>query len=302
MKLSQLCCSFSFALAIIGCDSGSSNSDATAGTDATVTRDATVVVDSGLSADTGIEAVDTGVAPADTGVAPADTGVAPADTGVEPADTGVAADTGVEPADAGVAADTGVEPADTGVAVDTGVVADSGVAADSGIAADAGQVNPACTAYCATIMSNCTAGNAQYPSTDSCLGACASFPPGNVGATSGNSLGCRTYHAGNAAANANVHCPHAGPSGAGVCGTLCEGFCEIQAVACTGANEQYANPNACAVACAGFPTGAGNYNTGHTQDNSNYCRLYHLSVAASGPQSANNHCGHIVAASTTCTQ
>ena len=66
MKLSQLCCSFSLALAIIGCDSGSSNSDATAGTDATVTRDATVVVDSGLSADTGIEAVDTGVAPADT--------------------------------------------------------------------------------------------------------------------------------------------------------------------------------------------------------------------------------------------
>jgi len=53
--------------------------------------------------------------------------------------------------------------------------------------------------------------------------ACAGFPTdGDVGATSGNSVQCRIYHggvAGTSTMNAGIHCPHAGPTGGGVCGT-----------------------------------------------------------------------------------
>jgi hypothetical protein len=52
-----------------------------------------------------------------------------------------------------------------------------------------------------------------------CLSTCngASWSIGTAGATSGNSIACRTYHAGAAAGDPATHCPHAGPTGGGVC-------------------------------------------------------------------------------------
>ena len=66
-------------------------------------------------------------------------------------------------------------------------------------------------------MANCTADNAQFVSPEACAGFCAKWEPGTAGETTNNTLGCHIYHADAAAAadGAALHCPHAGPSGAG---------------------------------------------------------------------------------------
>ena len=45
-----------------------------------------------------------------------------------------------------------------------------------------------------------------------CIKQCSYFPAGSPGATFGNSLACRNYHAGAAKNNAALHCPHASPT------------------------------------------------------------------------------------------
>lgn len=82
-----------------------------------------------------------------------------------------------------------------------------------------------CAAYCATIGANCAGADAQYGNNDTCLATCAAFPPGTLADVSGNTLGCRNYHAGAAAQDASTHCVHAGPGGDGICGGNCESFC-----------------------------------------------------------------------------
>ncbi|MCC6873160.1 MAG: DUF4331 family protein [Sandaracinaceae bacterium] len=80
-----------------------------------------------------------------------------------------------------------------------------------------------CQTYCMTITTNCTGDNAQYADMADCLDYCngSGWPDGTAGAQTGNSIACRTYHGGDpAASNPAMHCPHAGPTGAGVCGTV----------------------------------------------------------------------------------
>lgn len=78
-----------------------------------------------------------------------------------------------------------------------------------------------CVAYCTQIMTNCTGDNAQYDDTADCMSSCTAlgWPEGTVGATGGNSIQCRIYHGGApAVAGPAEHCPHAGPTGGGICG------------------------------------------------------------------------------------
>jgi len=79
-----------------------------------------------------------------------------------------------------------------------------------------------CTTYCDLVQQNCVGGNQQYASTSACMTACTGFSTsGNAGDVSGNTVQCRIYHAGVAGnpvgTNAATHCPHAGPTGGGVC-------------------------------------------------------------------------------------
>lgn len=154
-----------------------------------------------------------------------------------------------------------------------------------------------CAAYCTTISTNCTAGNAQFASEAACNTYCnrARTAPeywaaGTAGATSGNSLACRTYHGGApAAADAALHCPHAGPSGGNLCGTWCANYCDLALSACTGGLALYADRAACETACAGIPAGGvPNATAGNTLQ----CRIYHLGVAASSAANATIHCPH----------
>ena len=154
-------------------------------------------------------------------------------------------------------------------------------------------LEPSCAEYCALVQETCTGEQAQYGSADECLAYCddwAALPLGAAGATSGNSVGCRTYHAGVAVGDPALHCAHAGPSGGGVCGTWCETYCHLTQKNCTGDSVIFADDAACAAACAAYPAdGAPSAIEGDTVQ----CRLYHAGVAGTDlPASAMVHCPH----------
>lgn len=179
----------------------------------------------------------------------------------------------------------------------------------AGTGGTGGTAAATCEDYCTENLANCKDANAQWPSKESCLAACATFPAGKTGDTSGDSLGCRVYHTGAAATDAATHCHHAGPTGGdkdpsdaaeGVCGEGCEAFCGIAMAACTGANSQYADMAACMTDCKTFKPDAASYSTADTATNDFGCRMYHLSVAATDSGSADTHCGHIKSTSPVC--
>jgi hypothetical protein len=162
-----------------------------------------------------------------------------------------------------------------------------------------------CASYCSTIMKNCTGNNAQYSSEAACKGTCAAFPPGALSDMAGDTLGCRLYHAGAPAAGMPaMHCSHAGPGGGGVCGTsFCDAFCEIEAKVCPfGAMAPYADLAACKTGCGKFMKASGTYNVLDTDKNTDFCRMYHLTVAATDAASAMTHCAHTKEVSTACTK
>ena len=154
-----------------------------------------------------------------------------------------------------------------------------------------------CSSYCTAITANCTGANGQYAGANECMSTCAQFPVGDADDMAGNTLGCRTYHAGAAASGPDVHCRHAGPGGDNVCGANCEGFCKLVLGACTGANQQYGGDmGACMTACGGFaPTPP--YSSNETSGDTFACRLYHATAASRDPAT---HCGHTAAVSGPC--
>ncbi|MDP6945330.1 MAG: hypothetical protein QF464_14375, partial [Myxococcota bacterium] len=82
-----------------------------------------------------------------------------------------------------------------------------------------GDVDPppaVCDSYCAAVGANCTDDNAITWTVD-CATDCATWPEGADGDQGNNTTHCRLYHAGAAADDAALHCPHASPDGGGVC-------------------------------------------------------------------------------------
>jgi hypothetical protein len=164
-----------------------------------------------------------------------------------------------------------------------------------GDAPDAAVGELSCATYCANIDANCTGANKQYAMVAQCMATCAFFEDGDFDDTTGNTLGCRDYHAKAAEGDPGVHCIHAGPTGgtANQCGEICESFCTIALAACTGANEAYDDMAACMTACEDFETEDA-YDTGDTTGNTIECRVYHATVASTTPDV---HCPHITVAS-----
>jgi hypothetical protein len=164
-------------------------------------------------------------------------------------------------------------------------------------------VSDAVSVFCDRAMSACnTTGTSllgQYSSRSQCLIDAASYPVSNFTLqyqTSGNSIDCRTYHAGVAsdftslATNPTVHCPHTGVAAQGVCGTSCEGYCNLAMFSCTGSLAQYADLATCLTVCTGFMTeGSALDVAGDTLG----CRVYHAGVAGTSTGLATAHCPHI---------
>jgi hypothetical protein len=80
-----------------------------------------------------------------------------------------------------------------------------------------------CTRYCDAMDTHCGS-NAQYADRAECEAYCAAagWPVGTEGDMDGNTIECRIYHANFATESGDpaTHCPHAGPSGAEVCGAV----------------------------------------------------------------------------------
>ncbi|HEX8950752.1 MAG TPA: hypothetical protein VF945_02855 [Polyangia bacterium] len=178
------------------------------------------------------------------------------------------------------------------LAVGCGDDTTSAGAADMSIAHDlASGSAPTCAAYCAKIQMNCSGGDAggneQYADVGSCTSYCTSaagWPAGMMGDLTGNTIGCRLYHAGAAAADPVVHCPHAGPTGGNTCGSWCDNYCQLMARNCTGANAVY-DAATCTSKCAMLGTqGRANDTTGNTVQ----CRIYYLGLAATDPTQCAN--------------
>lgn len=155
-----------------------------------------------------------------------------------------------------------------------------------------------CETYCIDIMANCIGENAQYTNTETCVETCKALPQdGMASATTGNSIQCRTYHAGSPAKmDPAMHCTHAGPGGAGACGMDCEGFCAIAIGTC---NTQWPTMAACmdmATGCPAFKDDMMKYDAKDTAGDTFDCRLYHLTVATTD---AATHCAHTVFATKT---
>jgi len=76
-----------------------------------------------------------------------------------------------------------------------------------------------CDTYCDLIQQNCVLSDSQYNTDADCQTACAAFSTGGSPQdASGNTVQCRIYHAGVAGVtDPTLHCPHAGPTGGGVC-------------------------------------------------------------------------------------
>lgn len=146
--------------------------------------------------------------------------------------------------------------------------------------------SPSCEAYCTAVMTNCTADNAVYASMAICMGACATMPDGTEADTTGDTIGCRTYHAGAAKADPKTHCQHAGPGGADFCGKNCDGYCQLAMAACP---TLFAAEADCMAACATFPSTGQPFSVNDVTGNTIECRLYHASVATTDKV----HCAHI---------
>jgi len=182
--------------------------------------------------------------------------------------------------------DDGETPADSGMEdPDTGMdMPDS----------DTGST-PTCETYCDTVQMTCTGDNEIYADRDECIDVCTSagWEAGDEvttsGPASGNTIGCRTYHGGAPAGDDPVmHCPHAGETGANVCGDWCEVYCGTVMNVCTGGDAQYGDMAECMTACAALDdTGE----IGVTEGDTVQCRLYHLGVAIRSDDTA-LHCPH----------
>ncbi len=176
-----------------------------------------------------------------------------------------------------------------------------GAGGDGGAAGGGGEggatAAATCAGYCTTVMSAC-AGTPQYATQSACEAECAAFPQGELGATSGNSLECRAYHAGVAVDMPEPHCVHAGPLGSGPvanvgCGdSPCEAFCQIAEEICGGVEGySFTNADDCNTKCQDF-TNDLDFNTSITSGESLACRMYHLSAAANNGLMP--HCGHLL--------
>jgi hypothetical protein len=177
--------------------------------------------------------------------------------------------------------------------------------------------SPLCKQYCDTVMSACTGSNEQYVSMDVCLSVCALLPAGAPGVID-DTVHCRLEVAQIAAVSpeANAYCAAAGPSGdgpsdqndctgpAGQTNDPCTSLCEILMPACA-RYPQYSSADECVSACrdqTGAHSSADEHYTSSTaaeplpdRGNTVTCRIWHASVAATGPNEARVaglHCVH----------
>lgn len=155
-----------------------------------------------------------------------------------------------------------------------------------------------CTNYCDQSLQTCTEGNAVFGSRAQCNEACARYPQnGEVDDKSGNTLQCRFTHLGFAKTDPNIHCPHTGPEGGGICVdsvTPCDQYCALVQESCAlETTRQYPSIEDCLNTCATFRLAV------EPMGNTIECRLVVLRNFP-GARSPADACVQAGAQSTTC--
>jgi hypothetical protein len=182
---------------------------------------------------------------------------------------------------------------------------DSGGGTEGGSEGGTCAMDATCANYCAVVSSSCSGVTGEVTDMATCMAVCGNLPLGMKGDTSGNTVGCRVYHAcvaGSSAMNKTTHCPHAdvwqldadmGGQLVNTCGTTCDAFCAVAGKVCPGV---FTGANDCATQCGMFMDGT----PGATSGNTRACREYHLGVAAQSAANAMMHCPHIGVMSSAC--
>ena len=158
-----------------------------------------------------------------------------------------------------------------------------------------GVIPPTCEGMCDKVQASCgdSGPNSQFASKAACVDFCKNlgkYPLGKTGDVSGNSVGCRTYHAGVAgkdAASATLHCPHTGKFGGSTCGTPCENYCNMTQSNCTGVSELYKNPGDCNSTCVKQTVGT---DSSAVEGNTLMCMMNHVALAGKDAVTAGNEC------------
>ena len=177
---------------------------------------------------------------------------------------------------------------------------------DPNLATSQSQAQPlSCDAYCAAVMTNCAGLHQEYLNADICKAMCQHFELGLANDTKEDSLSCRLYHANSAKESPSVHCKHAGPTGAGHCGTdPCNAFCLLDIALCNGPLLPYPGGEiACRKECAQYPYVIDDTKADLVADgNTLNCRLWHLESAydPGNPQAKATHCPHTAKVSNHC--
>jgi hypothetical protein len=144
-----------------------------------------------------------------------------------------------------------------------------------------------CDNYCAYSAQFCPG---TFEDNSVCLNYCYQVPEGAWNDTAANTRGCRMYHTVAAyLTQLPIHCKHAAPSGENYCGSWCEVYCQLALSNCVNANQLFENETQCMTACALFN------DKGRATDASGdsvQCRIYHLGVAGTSVNNANEHCPH----------
>lgn len=144
-----------------------------------------------------------------------------------------------------------------------------------------------CDAYCDLYLDACQ-DFSEYANPQHCLDHCSQWPEGDPLDTGHDSLGCRTYHATVASGtDANLHCPHSGPSGEATCvsqeAPTCELYCTRYFNNCEGDLNLWESMDSCMGQCGLWYKGDVDDISGHTAG----CRSYYANLAAGD---AEMHC------------
>ncbi len=148
------------------------------------------------------------------------------------------------------------------------------------------QASEQCQDYCETVLEACVGEHAVYSTIDTCLGVCEKLPVGDpLEPTTDNTVTCRARQAELAlSTEPGVHCPRAGPSGDGFCGSECEAYCQLFDAAC----PDRTTPK-CQEKCPALRNGVG-FDVARDHDfDTLECRLVHVSSATVDPEA---HCSH----------
>lgn len=148
-------------------------------------------------------------------------------------------------------------------------------------------VGASCEDYCDIMIESC---DGAYAGPENCLDSCAMIPRATDD-TDQNSLECRFKYAGLAETSGDdADCDRASFGGGGVCGTVCETYCNLVEDHCQGEFALYPDRTSCESVCELMNT-EGRFDDWQGQVDSVQCRIWHAGPPANLQPST--HCKHV---------